>query len=417
MAPPLLLPSDGPAEALARRLERAWGENTLVGLCAPQERELLASALTGAGPAEADPAGSALSGAGVVVGSGGSAGGRRWCLQPLTHLGASARATGQWLQSIGLNPSGLLLLNPLPLHHVSGLLSLVRHRQWGAELRWLPPELMRQPRALAAAFPLAEGPPAVLSLVPTQLERLLACPEGAAWLRGCALVWIGGGALPVELARRARREEIRLSPCYGATETAAMVTALPPERFLAGWAGCGDALPDVELRLDAQGALLVRTLRISPGHLQGGALRPLGCAGGWWRSGDAAAFAAGGLEILGRLDGAISSGGETVFPEQVEARLLGWARQDGLPLRHLLLVPRPDPLWGERLVALVRPDDGGADADALIERCRRLAQRLPPAQRPLGWLPCPPLAPNGLGKWERARWRDWLRRVWAVRDL
>ncbi|MCX5931030.1 MAG: o-succinylbenzoate--CoA ligase, partial [Cyanobacteria bacterium] len=229
MGSPLLLTSAAPAEALVAHLEQAWREERLVGLCAEQEQELLGAAL----------AGSALTGAGVVVGSGGSAGRRRWCLQPLDHLEASAGATGQWLQSIGLDPAATLQLNPLPLHHVSGLMPLVRSRVWGTPWRWLPPSLMRRPPELAAAFPLpAEGGAgALLSLVPTQLERLLAAAEGCAWLRRCAVVWVGGAALSAELAARARAAEIRLSPCYGASETAAMVAALAPERFLAGEGG------------------------------------------------------------------------------------------------------------------------------------------------------------------------------------
>lgn len=407
MGSPLLLTSAAPAEALVAHLEQAWREQRLVGLCAEQEQELLSAAV----------AGSALTGAGVVVGSGGSAGRRRWCLQPLAHLEASAVATGLWLQAIGLDPSATLQLNPLPLHHVSGLMPLVRSRVWGTPRCWLPPGLMRRPRELAAACPLPANRGALLSLVPTQLERLLAAEEGCAWLRSCAVVWVGGAALSAELAARARAAEIRLSPCYGASETAAMVAALPPERFLEGEGGCGQPLADVQLRLDPDGALLVRTGRLSPGCLEAGQLQPLERQGAWWRSGDGARVGPAGLEILGRLDGAISSGGETVFPEQVEARLLGWARAEGVPLAQVLLLPSPDRLWGQRLVALVRhrgasgppgPETETATTAALIADCQRLAQRLPPAQRPQRWLACPELAPNVLGKWERARWSGWL---------
>jgi O-succinylbenzoic acid--CoA ligase len=132
-----------------------------------------------------------------------------------------------------------------------------------------------------------------------------------------------------------------------------------------------------------------------------------------------------------------------VFPEQVELRLLAAAREAGLPLRHLLLLAEPDPLWGERLVALVRaersdpsvvggpdasvgasvdttnsaPDDASDSAPigppdspdaALILPLVALAAALPPSQRPKRWLACPELAPSPLGKWQRGRWRDWL---------
>lgn len=104
MPSPLLLTSAVPADRLVAQLEQAWREGRLVGLCSAQEQELLSEAV----------AGSATGVPSVVVGSGGSAGGRRWCLQPLAHLEASAAATGLWLQSIGLDPSATLQLDPLP---------------------------------------------------------------------------------------------------------------------------------------------------------------------------------------------------------------------------------------------------------------------------------------------------------------
>jgi O-succinylbenzoic acid--CoA ligase len=62
--------------------------------------------------------------------------------------------------------------------------------------------------------------------------------------------------------------------------------------------------------------------RLALGWLESGGLRPLPLtADGWWRSGDAGRIGLAGLQLLGRLDGALSSGGETVFPEQLEARL------------------------------------------------------------------------------------------------
>ncbi len=400
---PLLLRCGGETGALIHHLEVAWGQQRIVALADPAEGNLLQAALAGArlppGPA-------------VVVGSGGSSGGRRWCLQPLAHLEASAAATARWLEAEGIDPAAALLLNPLPIHHVSGLLPLVRARQWGSEQRILPPALLRRPEDLATACPLPTGRPALLSLVPTQLARLLAQPEAVAWLRRCAVIWVGGAALPQELAGRARRLELPLAPCYGATETAAMVCALPPRRFLAEDPpplGCGFPLEDVELRLDPEtGAVQLRTARLSPGWLDGARLRPLPrTAEGWWTSGDAGLLTPGGLVISGRLDGAISSGGETVFPEQLEERLRRAAAERGLPLAEVLLLGVEEPPWGQRLVALVRghsPADWARLKGALPE----LTAGWRAAERPRRWCLCPELAPTAAGKWQRGRWQAWL---------
>ena len=93
--------------------------------------------------------------------------------------------------------------------------------------------------------------PVLLSLVHTQLARLMGVPQARAWLRQVAVVWVGGAALPEALSAQARAAGIRLAPCYGATETAAMVSALPPGQFLAGVSGSGQPLADVRLRIDA----------------------------------------------------------------------------------------------------------------------------------------------------------------------
>jgi len=120
-------------------------------------------------------------GPGVVMGSGGSTGGRRWRLQPHAHLAASANASSRWLEADGIDPAACLLLNPFPLHHVSGLLA-------------------------------------------------------------CDVIWVGGTSLSEDCAHQARQAGLPLAPCYGATETAAIVCALSPREFLASRAGCGPPL-------------------------------------------------------------------------------------------------------------------------------------------------------------------------------
>ncbi len=391
---------------VAVELEAAWSRGGLVGLAHPQERPQLEAAFgpdvrrhrwwPGAAP-------------GVVVGSGGSVGGRRWCLQPLEHLQASAAASGRWLAELGLEPSHCLVLDALPLHHVSGLMPLVRARQWGAKLRWLPPAMLRQPSGLMEACPLPRERPVVLSLVPTQLRRLMASPEGLAWLGSCAVIWVGGATLPEDLVLAARRAGLPLAPCYGATETAAMVCALAPHRFLSGEGGCGEPLDGVEVRIDATtGAVEVRSDRLSPGGSAAGGLVPLPLdAAGWWRSGDGGRMG-WGLQVLGRMDGALHSGGETVFPEQLEARLMAAAACRGLPLEAVLLLPRADQEWGQRLVALVRARGQERGAE-LIRVLNGIVTAWPPAERPCHWVLCPELSRTSAGKWRQDRWLEWLR--------
>ena len=107
----------------------------------------------------------------------------------------------------------------------------------------------------------------LLSLVPTQLRRLLAHPEGCSWLQAMDVIWVGGAALPLDLAALSRQAGLRLAPCYGATETAAMVTVQTPQAFLAGHRSCGQPLEGVRLRLDPDGALAVHCDRLAVARL------------------------------------------------------------------------------------------------------------------------------------------------------
>jgi O-succinylbenzoic acid--CoA ligase len=399
---PLLLRTGGDRADLAATLLQAWDVGQTVAIATPEEADLLEAAL----PAQSPPSW----GQAVVLGTGGSSGGRRWCVQPLAHLQVAVAGTAQWLQAINLEPSQLELFNPLPLHHVSGLMPLLRARGWGAELRWLLPAWMREPERLMAEASPGAPDRALLSLVPTQLQRLLDVPAGIRWLERFAVIWVGGAALPLDLAQRCRVLGIRLAPCYGSTETGAMVMALPPQRFLGGVEGCGAALPHVQLRVDASsGALQIKAASLAMGMLQQGELQPLPLDQGWWSSGDRAELGAEGWQLLGRLDGAIQSGGETVFPEQVEQRLLELAQAQGLPVVELLVLPEADPLWGERLVGLVKLAAGIGVADAALwQSLQTFAFTLPPSQRPRRWLLCAELQRNPLGKWERQLWRQWL---------
>ena len=410
----------GHPSAAAGALQAALDRGNWVRLLGPHDVPLAVPEALPAGP-------------GLLLSTGGSSGGRQLCLQPSIHLERSAAATGRWLQTLGLNASQVIVWNPLPFQHVSGLMPWWRAQQWNVAHVWLPPALMKSPQILweesCQRFDW-DSMPMLLSLVPTQLGRLLADPAGVRWLQAMALIWVGGAALPSELAAKARALGIRLAPCYGATETAAMVVAQSPERFLAGENGVGEPLDDVELRVEANAALAVRCRRLAIGRWTpdgDGSLaaastklsfRPLTDADGWWRSGDAARLqgsaATPQLTLLGRLDGAIQSGGSTVFPEQLEGRLMAAAREVGLPLKVVLFLGVQDPEWGERLVALVRWQDEVHPPD-VVEALRLQLQAVTdcwlPPERPQRWHHCADLAPTNTGKWERARWRAWLKEL------
>ena len=390
-------------------LQTLLATESVVGLCRPEEETLLRAALR-PGWRHQDRRAERLchgdtrpllsTGAqAVVVGSGGSRGQRRWCLQPLDHLQRAAQALVGWPagppgagdRTLPLSLAGLA--NPLPLHHISGLMPPFRSQALGIPHRFLSRCQWRQ----------TEQRPSLrgwgLVLVPSQLQWLMGAPGGMDWLQQPACCWVGGAPLTPALRQQARRAGLNLSPCYGSTETSAMVTALAPRQFLAGVAGCGLPLPHVALRSapvqGSPGVLEIRTPVLTPGFLVDGRLLPLPLENGWWRTTDSARLEPHGLQVSGRLDGAVNSGGEMVFPEVIEAGLAGL---DGL--EAVLVVGVEDGHWGQRLVALYR----GTVPVAVLKQA---VSRRPPAERPKQWLHCPQLAPNAQGKWDRRRWRAW----------
>ena len=395
-------------------LQNLLASESVVGLCRPEEEAMLQAALRPGWRhqglraerlchGDTHPILPGESGAAVVVGSGGSQGQRRWCFQPLNHLQRAARALVGWPAEVPgsggrtfpLSLAGLA--NPLPLHHISGLMPPLRSQVLGIPHRFLPRCQWRDRK---------QRPPLQgwgLFLVPTQLQWLMGQAGGVDWLQQPSCCWVGGAPLAPALRQQARRAGLNLSPCYGSTETGAMVTALEPHQFLAGVESCGLPLSHVTLRTapahDSPGVLEIRTPVLTPGFLVHGRLLPLPLENGWWRTTDRVRLGRHGLQVLGRLDGAINSGGETVFPETIEAELVGL---DGL--EAVLVVGVEDVHWGQRLVGLYR----GTVSVAMLKTA---VARRPPAERPKQWLHCPRLTPNAQGKWERRRWQVWAERT------
>jgi O-succinylbenzoic acid--CoA ligase len=268
----------------------------------------------------------------ILIPTSGSTGLPKFCIHDTNTLGSAARA---YARRFG-NNGAIHSVNILPQHHVGGLMPVFRSAECGGKVHFAD---YRDHESLAAApFPLEQ---ASLSVVPTQLRRLLADPSAVAILRRFALIFVGGAACPPDLLDQARREGLQLAPCYGATETAAMVTAMEPADFLAGATGVGTPLPHVRIEIDADQRVLVRSPSLLRAYLPpvDGFIRdpfPSGDLGTIDKSNN--------LHILGRADRVIITGGEKVHPEQVEAAALATglvtaARCEGVP----------DPDWGHQV--------------------------------------------------------------------
>jgi O-succinylbenzoic acid--CoA ligase len=274
----------------------------------------------------------------------------------------------------------------LPLHHVSGFIAWMRTVLTGG--RYLDWEWKRLERGEYPSRP--EGTAFwTLSLVPTQLQRLLALATAAAWLRTFDAVFIGGGPSWPALLDAAAAERLPLSLGYGMTETAAMATALRPAEFLAGERSSGAALPHLRLDLTSEGTVRIQGESLYRGYFPA-----------WDDSRaivteDLASFDfAGRIRLLGRRDAVIITGGKKVDPVEVEVVL----RMAGL-FSDVAVIGVPDPEWGQRVTAFFPATEPAPEPFAL----ERALSDLAAYKRPRRYIAVVDWPRNAQGKLVRTR--------------
>lgn len=326
----------------------------------------------------------------IYFASGGTTGKRRFAVHSTGTLLAAAQG---FVDCFGEGACGTS--NVLPLYHIGGFMPLLR------ALRAHAPWQSCSYRKLYDAAPPREFRSAI-SLVPTQLHRLLQSPEAVRNLRQFRRIFIGGAGLSEEDASIARAEELPLAPCYGMTETAAMITALEPEAFLRGADGCGRPLPHARVflaegRQDTPSAIGIISTSLALGWDTGEAFnRSL-----FWTNDTGYLDPEGHIVITGRNDRMINTGGETVDPSRVESLLLD------LPgVEEAVVIGMPDADWGERVVAFVV----GKSLD-LEEISATLPETTRPAERPKEFIQLPELPRSEMGKLQRSA----LEEVWRLR--
>lgn len=333
----------------------------------------------------------------VVLFTSGTTGNARGACLSWDNFAASARAAAARL---GPAVSGRWLAC-MPLFHVGGLSILTRSVLLGGPVRLLP-----RFEAASVSDLLDGGEVAGLSLVPTMLARLLAHRKGRLAPPSLRVLLLGGSAAPPGLLRRARAAGFPVCPTYGLTEaTSQVATAAPPAPGAVASASLV-ALPGIELRIvaddcdvpaGAAGEIAVHGPTVMRGYLNDPTATAHALRNGWLYTGDVGYLdAAGNLHVLDRRDDLVISGGENVYPAEVEAALL-----EHPAVADAGVAGVPDADLGARVVAWVVLEPGeAADAGALEDFCRtRLAgYKLPRETRFVHALPR-----NAAGKLERRR--------------
>jgi len=224
-------------------------------------------------------------------------------------------------------------------------------------------------------------------VVPTMLAAWLRLPASAP---PPALRWVlsAGAPLPAELALRAeRRLGAAVRQGYGLTEATLSTIDAPPAPPTHG--SVGRPVWGVEVRLAEDGEILVRGQNEMSGYLDDPEATEAVRVDGWLRTGDVGRIdGAGRLHVIDRKKDLIVRGGNNVHPAEVEAVLCAHPG-----VAEVAVVGRPDPYWGEEVVAVVVPR---GDA-ALDDLGRFAAARLSPVKVPreLAVVDELPLGPSG----------------------
>lgn len=285
--------------------------------------------------------------------------------------------------NLGLVP-GDRWLACLPLFHVGGLSILMRSVIYG-----IPVLLHERFDAAAVNRAIDQEGATLLSVVAAMLDRMLDERGDAPYPASLRAVLLGGGPAPEALLRRAAKARMPVLQTYGLTETASQVATLAPEDALRKLGSAGKPLFPVELRIvvreeDARGGAALRPAApgeageivvagpaVTPGYWRRPGATAEKLRDGWLFTGDVGYVDAEGyLYVLDRRDDMFISGGENVYPAEVEAAL----REHGA-VAEAGVVGLPDEHWGRvPAAAVVLRPGADATADELREFCRaRLA--------------------------------------------
>ncbi len=264
---------------------------------------------------------------------------------------------------LGLKPGKSCYLLSVPLFHVSGLSILFRCLSVGASVALEDRQQVTH-----------------ISLVPTQLLRLIK-EEKKRFYPELQCLLLGGAPLGEDLLKKALENHLPVRTTYGMTETASQITMSHPLDILLPL-HLGKPLPGKEVQLSKENEILVKGNSLFSGYdKKSGPFIPL-LEGGWFATGDLGSFnSEGNLVYTGRKDNLFISGGENIYPEEIEKALTSLT---GISLAAV--VPIEDLEFGERPLAFIQTDSPLLNKKELQEK---LSSLLPKFCIPIDFLPFP----------------------------
>jgi O-succinylbenzoic acid--CoA ligase len=300
-------------------------------------------------------------------------------------LGSAAR--------LGMLPNDVWL-SCLPLYHVGGLSVVFRASLYGFTVA-----LHERFDVEVFKHALTDEPITLVSLVPTMLKRLI--DAKVSWPAALRAVLLGGAAAPASLMAEALKHNIPIATTYGLTEAASQVATQTPDATKCKPASVGKPLFFTQVRIvdeqgnslpaNAIGEVVVRGPTVMREYFSNAPATSRALRNGELFTGDLGYLDDDGdLFLVQRRSDLIVTGGENVYPSEVEEALRAIDA-----VEDALVIGLPDEEWGQRVSALVVLHDGvSMNGEALRERLigRIAGYKIP---RLIRTVPHLPLLPNG----------------------
>ncbi|MDE7040636.1 MAG: o-succinylbenzoate--CoA ligase [Limosilactobacillus sp.] len=233
-----------------------------------------------------------------------------------------------------------------PIFHISGFSIIMRGLVYGMTVR-----LVEKFRAEEIERILANEAVTIMSVVPFMLKKLIQQQNKTNIHYNSAFrcMLLGGGTIDRETLETCLQRSIPVVQCYGMTETCSQIVALRSVDALLKLGSVGQPLFSTQLKLSKDGEILLKTPALTPGYLNLPDKLPSKMIDGWYRTGDIGHLDKEGyLYIDGRADEMLISGGENIFPQEVEQVYQRYPQ-----INEVAVVGQTDPVWGQVPVAFV----------------------------------------------------------------
>ncbi|GAX42972.1 AMP-dependent synthetase and ligase [Tolypothrix sp. NIES-4075] len=322
----------------------------------------------------------------IMIPTGGSSGKIKFAIHTWDTLMASVKGFTEYFQLNKVNSFCVL-----PLYHVSGLMQFMRSFTTGGKLAILPFKEVE----LSQIYHI-ESSDFFISLVPTQLQRLLQNPDLTTWLSQFQTVLLGGAPAWNELLEKARFYRIRLAPTYGMTETASQIATVKPDDFLNGKISSGQILPHAKITICNEKGEILNSNQKGNIVIQSQSLA-LGYYPEIWKNKDYLQVDdlgflddEGHLNIVGRSSNKIITGGENVYPIEIESAIRATQM-----VNDVCVIGIPDKQWGQAITAIYIPKKANIST---LEIQSILKDKLCKFKIPKHWISVPTLPRNTQGK-------------------